>query len=217
MINRQAYRRSREKIGTLSTKATFYTKVYQRNTLGGEVEKFVSWVSTWVDVLPDGGTEDLVADKPTAKRKRIFRVRSGSVNGVNEMMIVRVGGDDYHITHIESDWSEYRNQYKIIEAERLTDNITPISFFDNNLSMYYAQNFANQDGSTVTVTAGNLPDPNAESDSYFHQMLFVFRSGIRLVYNNAGADGFTVSGNVITFNQTLRGENVLIHQYQTSA
>jgi SPP1 family predicted phage head-tail adaptor len=212
MTNRRPYRRT-EKTGNLDTRVVFYTPTYQRDVLGSERPKWVLWKTVWSEVMPAGGDEEFTLEKTTARRKRKFRVRFQSIPGVNETMKVRSEGDDYDILHIENDPDELTGTFKIITAERLAENITPVTVLDNNMAMDYSQTFTNQTGTTVTVTAGSLPDPATYAADYFHQMVFVFRGGgnmVRAVYGT----GYTVSGNTITFTEKLRGENVLVHQYQ---
>lgn len=209
---------AREKLGNMNRKVTIYTPTYQRNTLGGEKNAWTLWTTILVQVMPkaEGSNEQQIADQRVAVQSRKFRCRKLSANGLNETMILRIDGNDYDITYIEDDFYESRAHYTLITATRKTQNITPKTVLDDSLAMGYSQTFSNVTSTTVLVTAGTLPDPGTETADHFHQMVYLFRSGIRMVYGNTGSDGYSVSGNTITFVQKLRGENVLLHQYQTA-
>lgn len=166
-----------------------------------------------MEVLPSGGDKTVIADKVTAVKENKFRCRTLSANGIHETMIIRYDGADYHIKYIEEDFTDKKKSFSIITAERNRENINLVQLAElDNIYMGYSQKFLNKTGTTVTVTAGTLPDPNTETETYFHQMLYVFRGGaemVRVIYG----DGYTISGQVITFSNALRGENVLVHQY----
>jgi len=214
MVTKRTYQKDR--IGTMSRKVSIYTPTYQRNVLGGEKPQWVLWVTVFMEAMRGGGGEKIIADKVTALNEKHFRCRTLSANGLNETMILRYGNEDHDITHIGEDYSDKRGHFTIITAERRKENITPIVFLAGNIAMDYSQTFANQTATTLTVTAGTLPDPGTKNADYFHQMVFVFRSGVRMIYGNTGPDGYSVSGNDLVFVQKLRGENVLMHQYTTA-
>lgn len=199
-----------KRIGHLDRKVTVYAPTYQRNVLGGQKPQWALWATVFAQAMKGGGDEKVLADKITAVKETKFRIRHFSAAGLNETMLVRFDGDDYNITHIEEDYTDKRNHFKIITAERRKENIMPVVL--TGLAMGFSQTFSNITNTQITVTAGTLLDPNTDTADDFHQRLFIFRGGgnmVRAIYN----DGYTVSGNVITFSEKLRGENVLVHQY----
>lgn len=209
--------RRNEHIGDLNRRAAFYTPTYARNALGGETPTWALWATVWTAILPDGGGEVVMADKVTAKKRRKFRVRHQSIDGVNELMVIRYEGEDYDITHIEDDPTQLPKTFKVITAERRKEVISEVIVSPTGpgggvFNIAYSQKFANVTGTTVTITAGTLPDPGTKDANYFHNMVFVYRGDgnmVRAVYG----DGYTVSGAEIMFTQKLRNENVLVHQY----
>lgn len=217
MSTQTTYNR-REKIGNLNQRVAIYTPTYQRNTIGGEKPKWVLWTTVFMSILPikQGSSEQMITDQVTAVKKRQFRCRKLSANGLNETQILRIDGDDYDIDYIEPDPTENRPIFSIIHAIRKRQNITPVTVLDDSLAMDYSQTFTNQSTNTLLVTAGTLPDPGTQTADYFHQMVHVYRSGLRMVYGSTTADGYSVSGNNLVFVQKLRSENVLLHQYQTA-
>lgn len=210
-------RRKNEKVGNLDRKVTIYTPTYQRTVTGGAKPKWVLWTTVFMEVvpMPRASDEKTMANQRRAVQERQFRCRKLSANGLNEAMVFRIDGNDYDITYIEDDATEGRPMFSIVHATRKNQNITPVTVLGDSLAMDYSQTFTNVSSATITVTAGTLPDPATQTADYFHQMVHLYRGGgnmVRVIYST----GYTVSGNVITLNEQLRNENVLIHQYTTS-
>lgn len=63
-----------------------------------------------MSILPikQGSSEQMITDQVTAVKKRQFRCRKLSANGLNETQILRIDGDDYDIDYIEPDPTENR-------------------------------------------------------------------------------------------------------------
>lgn len=215
MTNLDTYRRSAETIGRMDTRAAIYTPVRTRSTTGGELISWVLWLTTWAQVKNVRASEDYESDRLTAFNTKEITVRQSSVPGVNETMAFQIGGEMYGIEAINPAQDARRGGYFQIVGIRADDNITPVTFLENNMYMAYSQTFANASGTSVTVTAGTMLSKDDYTEAQIHQLLFVFVSGNRRLYKSTADDGFDYNPDtgVVTFNSRIRGENVLIHQY----
>lgn len=207
------YRQSRERIGRLNQKATFYTPVSERTATGGEKISWVEWTTIFTAIENNRASEDYAADRRTAFNTKRFTARKQSLDGVNEKMILAFAGEQYHIESIQPVNDQPVNSYLEITATRRDTTVSPVETL-NGLFMGFAQKNASFTGTDWTITAGTMPDTEADTEADIHQRCYLFRSGLRQVY----LTDFTIeAGNVIRFAQTVRGELILFHQYNTSA
>ena len=213
------YRQGRERIGQLHHRLTFLTPVRSRTAHGGQAVQWVEWKKTrgMVENLSGrpGGDEPTISDRRTAVNTKRFTVRSGSIPGVNETMVVQLDGESFDIQRIDTVQDGPRGMYKEITATRRDTTVNAVEFLSNGMYLDYAQTFPNVTGTDIVVTAGTLPDPAETSAAQIHQLLDVFRGPLHLTYGEAGNNGFTIDANTntITVNAKLRGENVLVRQY----
>ena len=108
--------------------------------------------------------------------------------------------------------------YLEVVATRKEQAITPLATLVVETSPVYqdfSEIFGNVTGSYITVTQGQLIS-TTQGAELINQLLYVFRNGLRLTYGAAGDMGYTIdnANNRITPGGKLRGENLLVHQYQ---
>lgn len=215
----KTYRQSAERIGRLREIVEVFTPVSTPTAHRGEKIKWVSWVETR-GMVQDGGSpnaEAVQAERLTALNTKTFVVRTKSVPGVNEKMLILHRGEYYHVKHIGIHPDLPSRHYSIITATRRSANEGTVEFFENKMYMDYAQTFANLTGFDIAVSAGTLPNTAERTAEEIHQLLDVWRGPLHLTYGEAGDNGFTIDNvtNTITVNAKLRGENVLVRQYST--
>lgn len=209
-----------QRAGQLREKVEFITPVRTLTTSGGERRQWASWKDTRANVEAMAGSEGNEGPQMVASNKKQFIVRSKSVPGLNETMAINYDGDTYNIERIDKAYNQGRvhTMFTVVIATRKEQAITPVASLvagTEPVFQDFAQSFGNVTGTFITVTSGSLI-PTAQGAGLINQLLFVFRSGLRLTYNQAGDLGFTIDNatNRINFNSKLRGENVLVHQYQ---
>lgn len=212
-----------QRAGQLREKVEFISAVRTLTTSGGERRQWATWKETRANVEDVSGSEGNEGAQMVAQNKKRFTVRSKSVPGLNETMALNYDSDTYNIERIDKAYvlGRLHTMYTVIIATRKEQSITPVQFLGvDNQSLYmdFSQIFGNVTATFVTITAGSVVLTSAGAEA-INQKLFVFRSGIRLTYNQAGDQGYTIDNatNRINFNSKLRGENVLVHQYQTLA
>ena len=202
------YRQSKERIGRLNERATFYTAVRERTLTGGEVISWVEWVTVFAAVQNLRASEEYAADRRTAFNTKKIVVRKPSVDGVNEVMVLELNGEQFDIEAINTLEDAPRNHYLEITATRRTDTINPLLIL--NLVMAFSQKNTAFTGEDWTIAAGTLPDPDDVAETDIHQRCHLYRSGLRQVY---GTDFTIETGNVLAFTQKVLDEVLLYHQY----
>jgi head-tail adaptor len=211
----QKYRQSKERAGRLNQWLTFYTPVFTRTATGGDRVQWVEWRTCKGHVKNISGHEAVDADRPVAVNSKGFTIRTLSTPGINETMMLKHANQFYLIGRIDTSEDSPRNFYTEITATRRDTSASPVEFLSNAMYMDYAEKFANVTAAYVTVTAGTLPDITDRTAAEIHQLLHVYRSGLRLTYGNTTDDGFSInnSTNRITPVLSFAGENVLVFQY----
>lgn len=209
-----------QRAGQLREKVEFITPVRTLTTSGGERRQWASWKETRANVEGVSGSEGNEGPQMVASNKKQFIVRSKSVPGLNETMAINYDGDTYDIERIDRAYYQGRvhTMFTVVVATRKEQSIVPGALGAGNQAVIkdFSQIFGNVNATQVTITTGTLIN-TGEGAGIINQLLFVFRSGLRMTYNQAGDQGFTIdnANNRINFNGKLRGENVLVHQYQT--
>jgi SPP1 family predicted phage head-tail adaptor len=213
MQNARTYRR--EPTGSRNQWLTFYTPVFTRTATGGDRVQWVEWRTCKGQVKNISGNEAVDADRSVAVNTKGFTILTLSTPGINETMMLKHDGQYYEIKRLDKSEQLPRNQYTEITATRRDTSASPVEFLSNAMYMDYAEKFANVTAAYVTVTAGTLPDITERTAAEIHQLLHVYRSGLRLTYGNTTDDGFSInnSTNRITPVLSFAGENVLVHQY----
>ncbi len=205
------YRQSKERIGRMRHRVEFHTPTRSRTALGGEVMAYALWTTTWAMVENVRATERVEDDRLTAFNTKRFICRADSLDGVSEVMKLKFGGEYYDITSVNEVVDDLpAGAYYEIVAERRQDDIREIDVL-TGLMLDFAQKTNSFTGTDWQITAGTLPDTNTTTEEQIHQLCYLFRSGLRMVY---GVDYTIQPGNVIRFTEKVRGENLLYHQYR---
>jgi hypothetical protein len=209
--------KSKERIGLLRDRLRFLAPVSTPTAHRGERLQYATWKDTRGNIQPMRGNEGIEADRLTAFNTRQFVVRSGSVQGVNEKMLVEDRSNEgvyFQIERIDDHPDLPHKAYKIITATRRDTNVQPVDLIPG-VYMDYSQTFTNVSAAFVTVTNGTLPDPTAKTANEINQLLQVYRGGLRLVYGDNGDNGYTITTatNRITPNLAFGGETVLVTQF----
>lgn len=206
-----------QRIGLLRDRLRILAPVSTPTAHRGERLQYVTWKETRGNMQPMRGTEQVEADRLAAFNTRQFVVRSGSVPGVNEKMLVEDRSNEgvyFQIERIDDHPDLPNRAYKIITATRRDTNVQPVELIPG-VYMDYSQTFQNVSAAFVTVTNGTLPDTTAKTANEINQLLAVYRGGLRLVYGDSSDNGYTITTatNRITPNLPFAGETVLVTQF----
>lgn len=206
-----------DQIGSLRERLRILSPISTPTAHRGERIVFATWVNIRGGVLAVRGSEVTEADRVTALNTRQFIVRSQSVSGVNEKMILEdrsAEGEYYDIERIDDAPEQPNRAYKIITATRRNTNVSAVELIPG-IAMDYSQKFSNVTAAYVTITNGTLPDPTAKTADEINLLLQVYRGGLRLIYGDSGDAGFsiTTATNRITPVLSFAGESVLVTQF----
>jgi hypothetical protein len=210
--------KSKERIGLLRDRLRILAPISTPTAHRGERVQYAPWKVTRGMMAPMRGNEGVEADRLTAFNTRQFVVRSGSVPGVNEKMLIEDRSNEgvyFQIERIDDHPDLPNRAYKIIIATRRDTTVQPVELIPG-LYMNYSQTFTNVTAAFVTVTNGTLPDPTAKTANEINLLLQVYRGGLRLVYGDTGDNGYTITTatNRITPNLSFGGETVLVTQFR---
>lgn len=211
------YRKPAERIGLLRDRLRILAPISSPTAHRGERLVYATWKETRGNIQPMRGHEAVEADRLTAFNSRQFVVRSGSVPGVNEKMLVQDRSNEgvyFQIERIDDHTDLPHRAYKIITATRRDTSVQPVELIPG-VYMDYSQTFTNVTADYVTVTNGTLPDPTDKTANEINLLLQVYRGGLRLVYGDSGDNGYTITtaNNRITPNLSFGGETVLVTQF----
>jgi head-tail adaptor len=209
-----------QKAGRLNQLVTFLAPVRTYTPAAGQRTQYATWKETRAMVANVRGNESVEGEQMVAANTKRFTVRSKSVPGLNETMVIQYDAESYEVERIDKlqEPGRMHTMYLEVVATRKEQAITPLAVLAASETPVYqdfSEIFGNVSGNYVTVTQGSLIS-TSQGAELINQLLFVFRSGLRLTYGAAGDTGFTIdnANNRITPGSKLRGENLLVHQYQ---
>lgn len=209
-----------QKAGRLNQLVTFLAPVRTYTAGAGQRTQYATWKATRAMVSNVRGSEGLEGQQMVASNTKRFTVRLKSVPGLDETMVIQYDSESYGIERIDRMQEPMRmhTMYLEVVATRKEQAITPLATLVVETSPVYqdfSEIFGNVTGSYITVTQGQLIS-TTQGAELINQLLYVFRNGLRLTYGAAGDMGYTIdnANNRITPGGKLRGENLLVHQYQ---
>lgn len=198
--------RQRQLVGNMDRIIKFIAGQETRTETGGVDCTFVEFGKCYAAILPKSGGEAYIADQNTATETDQFRVRYQSADLVQEKMIIHYEGQQWDIERITEDHSQFRRAYKLITATRrdklaiATELITP-------RPGEFQQRWDNASGDRLAVTDGILYDPLEYTELELDSRIWLFRSGVRMMYGI----GYQIDVNIneFVFTDRLRDEPVL--------
>lgn len=177
--------------------------------LNGEVITWGEWIEDYAEVKAGSPTDESeLSTRTTAVNSIQIRMRYRP--SVTEEMVIEWKGKQYDITAAHERLKDWRGNYLEIRATYREDNLSVEKVPGEFLIKEFHQLIENYEGTTWTITKGMVPLNLL--DENIHMTVFLYRSGIRLVY---GID-FEYSGQTIRFLKTrVRKEHLLYQQYKT--
>jgi head-tail adaptor len=208
----KSYKVSRLRSGSLSERVSIIVPTRTINSLRGEEKSWSLLKETWahVESVRASSGEDMIGDRLTAVNHTIFTVRYRKYLEVE--MVLFFNNKYFEIDQIIEPVNERRKSYLQVYAFDRNEDLDVIGQTvitpgkSNALSPAFNYVLTDASGTDFDMSPNT---PNGDASKQYN-LLYIFRGGLRQMQ---GVD-YLINGNVIEFNQALRGEQLIIHQYK---